>query len=262
MSISDKLEGGLNMVDVESIFESVKATWVIRLLNATHDDIWTSVAKLFLRFEKDDNLIFKLNFTNTSFKPLTHLPSFYKEILLAYNKCKCLDYETFCDTIMQQPLWGNDHIVYDNKRSNETLFYKNWIDCNILKVSNLRFVNGYLDENYVYNVVKNKTNIYAEICKLKKALAPYRRYIGSHEASIDINLPIFVYRGKPIIINTSKSKTFYKCLVSRKICSPRLETYWKDIFTTTVIDTQKIGTKNFKLMKDLKLAEFKFKVLH
>ena len=46
---------------------------------------------------------------------------------------------------------------------NMTLLYKSWVSSGLVKVRNLKFINGVLDEQFIYNTVRNKANILAEV---------------------------------------------------------------------------------------------------
>ena len=181
------------MIDVQSLFESVKASWVVRLLNAKDSEIWTTVAKHVLKYHVNNNLLFKLNFScmkTVSF--LKKIPLFYQEMLTAYNKSKCVTKDVFCKTILEQPIWANEHItIKQNARITETLYYKNWIECNIVKISNLKFNDGILDVKHVMQTIRNKINIYAEIVKLRDALKPYKMHIGDHNPNNNTDMCLF-----------------------------------------------------------------------
>ena len=57
-------------------------------------------------------------------------------------------------------------------KQQETLLLKNWIKAGFVFVKPLRFVDGVLDETYIYDKVIYKKNIYCEILTIKKALIP------------------------------------------------------------------------------------------
>ena len=104
--INDYKNGGLKMVDVETLFASIKASWVVRLVYANPDDMWPMVARFYFRYN-DNNLLYRLNcITLDSFSVLKNIPCFYKSVYESFMKAKCITYETFCDSILDQPLWG------------------------------------------------------------------------------------------------------------------------------------------------------------
>jgi hypothetical protein len=112
------------------------------------------------------------------------MPLFYQEMLTAYNKSKCVTKDVLCKTILEQLIWANEHItIKQNARITETLYYENWIECNIVKISTLKFNDGIIDVKHVRQTIRNKVNIYAEIVKLHDGLKPYKMHIGDHNAN-------------------------------------------------------------------------------
>ena len=51
---------------------------------------------------------------------------------------------------------------------NTFLFFNNWIDAEIVHVKDLKFLNGKLDRDYIFDKVKKKKNILIEITQVRK----------------------------------------------------------------------------------------------
>ena len=193
--ISDVANGGINMIDIESMFQAVKCSWAVRLFNADEYEIWPTIARNVYNLHRDDFLIFKLNFTNCKTASFIRgIPLFYQQVLLAFNKAKCMTYEHFHDNIFDQPIWGNDFVNCDTESGkNMTLFLQEWVNDGVIRIGNLRFIDGILDENFVYQKIRKKTNILAEVTRIKKALRPYSHLIGDHEPENEASLPLFMH---------------------------------------------------------------------
>ena len=80
----------------------------------------------------------------------------------------------------------------------KTLYFKIWITCGFVKVGNLRFVDGKLDDHFIMGHVRNKGNIYSEITRLREALIPYKELLGNHIPVDDQEIPLFWKGAKPI----------------------------------------------------------------
>ena len=147
---------------------------------------------------------------------------------------------------------------------NSRLFFKSWINSGIFSIGNLRFVDGILDENYIYHTVQDHRNILSEISVIKKVLKPYKHLIGNHEPSYVNHYPVFNNSSVCIYtFKTCKSKLFYKNLISHKLLEPvQQELYWKDILEIRDVDYTQIYKDNIMHVRDKKIAEFNFKVLH
>ena len=107
-AILDITEGGLGMIDIKTLFESTKASWVTRIVNTGPDDTWSFIPKALIRKFGENNLILKLNFDNIKLFPLLKsCPIFYRDVICAFNKSKCINRTDFCNTLSEQVIWGN-----------------------------------------------------------------------------------------------------------------------------------------------------------
>ena len=71
-------------------------------------------------------LIFKCNFTDAKMiNGIMKMPTFYKQMLIAFNDAKCISRECFCTNILRQPLWLNDFICVQSKRGKKLLMFEN-----------------------------------------------------------------------------------------------------------------------------------------
>ena len=78
-----------------------------------------------------------------------------------------------------------------------------------------------LDDLFLYNTVQNQVNIFSELTRLKKALKPFKIFIGNQEPDGDRDLPIFQHESVVIEqFSRTKSKLFYAYLVKIKACRP------------------------------------------
>ena len=82
---------------------------------------------------------------------------------------------------MNQYIWGNRFIKYSkNKGKSITLYFQSFTNVGINRVSDLLFIDGTVDESYLYGKIKDKRNILTQITPLRKTLKPYKLLIGDH----------------------------------------------------------------------------------
>ena len=263
--INDIHNGGLKMIDIESMFYAVKASWAVRLQNADECDLWTMVARYHLKYNDDLMFLFRLNCTSkTSLSLFKKLPSFYQEVVTSFNMAKCINKEVFLNTILDQPIWGNDFIKCIVNGKEKPMVFKSWMNCKLMKIRNLKFIDGVLDDTFIFNTVSNHINVMSEISSLRKALKPYREYIGNHEADTGSDLPLFqhvTYSCEEFA--SPKSKPFYDWLVEKKASCPLTqENYWLDTLNVNDVEFKYVYKVNLQDVYDKKIAEFNFKVLH
>ena len=138
------------------------------------------------------------------------LPTFYIDVLIAYNKCKTLpNYELLNGyQLLTQPLWGNT--LFQVK--GECLFSKAWANAKILYVKDLVNENGSVKtEDELYDSIDDKRNIMKDLFTIKKSVikkirkkdlsnAPYTKI--RHNTSI-------LYQNRYHRVELQKSKFYY-----------------------------------------------------
>ena len=124
-------DGGVRMIDINIHCQSLKISWIKKLVNGSIDGNILCLLQSFLPGLQD----LKLYMGNNYFRELaskTENP-FWKETFMAYSTLLSIH----CDNISCQPLWNNDHIkIGNNSIYNKTLCKKG-----------VRFVNDILESN-------------------------------------------------------------------------------------------------------------------
>ena len=119
------------------------------------------------------------------------------------------------------------------------MFFKRWIDAGLIYLSSFRFRNGTLDEEFVYEKVKQKQNIFCEILCVKETLKPYEQTI--REISVNttaVNTPTLTKNSLNRGCNrTSTSRFQYKQT-------------WKRVFDEYDINFEKVFLRKIKFVRD------------
>ena len=264
--ISDISEGGLSMPDLDSKIHALKASWVLKILNS--NEIWSSLGKHFLNLIPEYTIV-KLNFENhNSFPDLKKVPQFYQDVIVSFNKSKICPKPSVKEDFLNQVLWGNRHITIRKPNTNvyTTIFFKEWFSSGIIFVRDLKFSDGVLDENFIYNKIIDKRNIFSQVITLRKSLKPFRELLDTHIPlgnSIEIP-PIYHSNNTEHVLTDKKSIFYYKNLINQKTQRPYQEAVWADQFRNNVnlIDFKKVYISKIKMCRDLNVAQFNYKVLH
>lgn len=266
--IGDVDMGGVGMIDIDTHFSALQTTYVKRILYSDSGS-WTHLSKEYIHtFGK--HITMSMNYINEAeFPLLNQIPEFYKQLILSWNKTKIQQVPDNRDILIQQPLWGNRVFkIKMNKKDTQkqTIYFPSWIASGLLQLSDLKIINGKLDEKYLYQKVHNKSNIFSEIYIIKQILKPYRNMIVTHipnqTEEEERIFPDFKHNGQTIILETSTTKSLYKILRANKFEKPRHESRWKTKlklendydFTSTYIN-------KIKGICDKKIAEFNYKVI-
>ncbi len=251
-------KGGVNMVDISSMFESLKASWIHRISAADPtQSSWVQLANYFLKKLCDINTIKCFSVDRSSILPvLKDLHPFYREVVCSYSYANYVSFETFCDNIFDQPLWGNRFIHVNLKGRKNVLFLRNWIRSGINKIGDLRLDYGKVDPTYLYRTIEKQTNIHTEIALVKKALEPYQEVLANRQG---------IDHERIIPSRLVKSKDFYVRLIDVKCGDIHLNDMCGNLYelcngSNTIVED---SFKNQLCSKiEIKLKEFNFKIMH
>ena len=167
-------EGGLNMIDLESHVKACEAIWVNKILSSTGD--WATFGKHYINQFGPNNLIVRCSFSDKrTFPPIKGIPEFYQNVIIYFNLSKEIRSINDQEYLLNEVIWGNVCFTQYSKqsKSEETIFFKNWIDSGIITLKSLCIIEGCIDVNFIYQKVHNKQNIYCKILCLKRVLRQY-----------------------------------------------------------------------------------------
>ena len=242
-------EGGLNMIDIESQFMSLKSAWLHRLLGSTKT--WNLIGQYYLSNIAPNYEFLEMSFTEVSHMPCVQmLPGFYQEVLLGISKLKCLEKIASKNILYNQFIWGNLYIQCENK----CLYNRHWIVKGFIYLHNILQPNGLLKDN-IFNTLKDKREYCKVLSMLNKGLRQYRimRY---NQLLIEPYTPcIFTFE---IMLN--KSKYYYSKFVFQKKLLPRAISVWKNTFPD--FECSRFYKNKLKYQRITKIQEFNFKMFH
>ena len=117
-------DGGLKDVDIDSKFESLKFMWIQKQKDGSNHHPWKAFAqKILEKCDSDYILHFTLKLSKSSVKAVRELPSFYRELILLWEKisgCSKLNNGGILSQCLQNNLCITSSL-------NETLFCQNLI---------------------------------------------------------------------------------------------------------------------------------------
>lgn len=195
---------------------SLKAAWISRLLNLDKPCPCVNIANYwYCKIGFDLQTIVRCNFkTQECFPIIQKIPVFYRDIVIAYNKCKtvrpvnqCNPYEIATDVI-----WGNERYKYKGK----CLHIKSWIEAGIIYIKDILGEEGnILRGKEVINLLKNKKNWIAEYCMVKNACKSVEKVTDAlmfASVNLDANLIKLFSKNKTYDVLNRKSGFFYSIL--------------------------------------------------
>ena len=180
------------------------------------------------------------------------LSQFYKEVLRAFNSAFTTDIEGFKENISEQCIWGNKFLCIRKRNHKCVLFLRNWIRSGVNRIGDLRFLDGKLDIDFMYQKIRQRRNILSEILIVREALLPYQETLRSLQ---NVNPTC------DQLCNLSKSKPFHVMLRNKTqniedTRSKFLVPYCNNI------DAIDVYIRKVVSEKEIKLKELNFEVLH
>ena len=164
--IGDFEKGGLKMIDIESYFISLKASWVSRLADSKFSN-WKLIPLKYLNVFGKIWLIFKMNIDVKKHKQfLNDIPEFYKNVLTSWIKTGGgqLSSPLTFSNVRKQILWGNRFITFEFF----FFFFKEWINSEIFFVNDIIDNNGKIRKNLFFTSYKINLIGYLNLVFIKK----------------------------------------------------------------------------------------------
>jgi hypothetical protein len=255
-------EGGLKMVNIQLFNESLKLSWIKRLLS-NKEGTWKYL--VFYQFKIIDvlqELFFKCNLSETDFLLYyceANVNRFWKNVLQTWCKRNCqspLNYNKVCNQI----LWCNTFIRVQNR----PVFYNDWYQCGCVYLKDLLNVEGdFMSfEQFVikYHINCNILTYYGIISAIPKEWKHILRIQG--DRSIVEEDSCVLYK---MLSSTNITKTFYKHFVSLiPVEINTILTKWSSDLNMhiTIDDFSSEFVKLSKATISTTLRSFKYRLLH
>jgi exonuclease III len=237
--------GGLNMIDVQSFLTTIKAKWADKIISKRYDTAWSVYPYSLMEkygLEKIIDDISDVKFVNTYLKG--KFSKFYLQVIedkILVNEAKSFEIDN--NSYGSQVIWGNKHII---NSSGKSLYFINWIKSDLIKIKDLIFRNGRINDEHYFNFFVDKRSLISELFQMKQALSKFKNY----------NIT------DPNINFQQKYKGIYETLVAKKFIHPTAELMWTKIYKFS--ETVLMNSYAFKIkkIKHVKLAEFNYKFLN
>ena len=265
--IGNLKDGGLNMPDIVSYFDSLKLSWIPRI-NTENEANWKILPWFHLQKFGKNLLIFKMNFNDIKNIPgIEKIPVFYYEIIKSWLKIgggKKKNPENYRE-IRKQILWGNRFIKHNNK----CLIFQNFIQSNILYVNDILDENGEISQDLILNKLKYKTNWISEVSILKKSIPKewLQKCKTDESKNTKVNIKtynmMFTIDKREIDVKLFNNKFFYRRLISLKFEKPLGIIKWLRQFEeVNDSDISKSLVFTFMFLEENKLKIFRWKLLN
>ena len=261
--IADYEQGGINMFNVKIFFDSLKLSWIKKLVNA-EVACWKNIPLYYInKFGMglmlfNSNCTFKQIICNTNCKLIINsFPEFYYKLIKSWFDIKHVSNDDDISSNLDQVIWNNSVINIKNK----TLFHKEWIESGIIYIRDLYDDNGVFHPlEHFMSIIKRKGAVLLQYCALRKALPRKWR-----DAKIDL---CFEHNTDDNIVFNSislkycSSKLFRHELVKQVFVPPNCENYWVRRFPRYIFHWDKIWLSIPSCTDEAKLITLNWKIIH
>ena len=162
--------------------------------------------------------------------------------------------------LTKEIIWGNPMFTQKTRGRQETLFFQDWIETGLIYLKDILITNGKIDEEFIFNKLKNKHNYFHQMMLFKMALKPYKNILNGVNNIPNMNADFI----EPNLYETfkCKSKPYYENILKNIFEAPIFENYWKRTLKLNQTFTfQKTYLQKIKGIKNKKFAAFNYKVL-
>ena len=251
---NSKEKGGLNMPHIKIFSESLKLTWIKKVLDPRNNSPWKCLISDKLETLGGENFWKLGSLVHARFS--SKFSSFWNEIIQIWSK---LNIEpTAPEKVTSQPIWCNPNIIIGNK----TIFKQNWIDKDIIYINDLIDGDGnffsYIAFRALFDLQTNFLDYQGIINSIKNKWRETINTVVKEPYISNTNIDLIKQNIKP-------SKAFYQSL-SKRFCNEPLliKNKWQNELDPTTAEYRwdDIFLLPYRITDDSKLQSFQFKLLH
>ena len=250
-------EGGLRMVDLNCYVNSLKITWVKRLIDEQNKGAWKICYENELS-KHGGSLVFESNLNPADLKYLHIKNLFLKDIL--YTWCY-LNYDKNPQEIKAQILWNNSHV----RNQSKPFVFSTWIEKGI---------------NHIRHIFDNQNKRFKTFAELQTEFAlPPNEYLNYYKliSSIpkewlrQLKAQTLEIKQEPALFTVVKAKdqnnickyiTDFQMKKSNSNEKPKAQRKWESYFQDVTFDWKSIFRNIFAICKENKLQNFQYNFVH
>ena len=249
---NDYSGGGLRMINTLNFIQSLKCTWIRRIINTS--GTWIHLTQDIFDIKKLVNC--GKYYSDTVSKKTTN--TFWKDVLNAYSNLITSTKITNTSDVLMCPLFYNHNILIGNN----SVFIKSWYDKGIRYINDLIQDGRFLTENEIFDLYKIRVN-YLQYHGLKIAI---KKYINSvHKDSFQTiskcKTPFIPYHFQVILKSRSGSRMIYDKL-NKNSDIPTSKIKWNASFNFTDIQWKRFYSSPFTTTNDTNIQWFQSQILH
>ena len=244
--INEYEEGGLKMIDLDSMIKLLRLAWLKRIFNG-NNGTWKSYLQYLL---EPMGGCFFLN-CNYDIKDYKIPTQFYCELLLWWSN--------FRDTFASKNEWQN--IIWNNKEiriDNKPVFYKNYLESGVIYVRDLQFGLNTKDAYSHFSHRLYKTNS-LQLAGLRHSIP---LFLKNSNLCPPVISPLFSFSDSVFEVKKKKSKDYYSLLVRKKAQFPNMANKLQSDFNLSTDQVSQFFILPHSVALESYVKAFQYKVLN
>ena len=182
-------EEGIGITDFEAKMKASKAAWVARILR-DKGNLGSLMQAWLNSYNMNYLYLIQTNITKPSDFDIKQLPLFHKEVICAFNECKCKK-NLSKTALLQQNIWFNKSICY---KSNP-IFFPIWCKSGYKFVKELFNDNGFKIIEEIKRQLVSRKNYLCEYTMLKsvfkKIVVNFKELSNNSQTNLSNNLKFY-----------------------------------------------------------------------
>ncbi|MCU7801464.1 MAG: hypothetical protein KZQ70_15365, partial [gamma proteobacterium symbiont of Lucinoma myriamae] len=245
--------GGLRMIEVGTFMNSLKLTWLRRILVNTNKYIAT-VKELYpvitdcVKFGSTYFDLRRCQIDNQFWKDVAYSIKLFLESVVPVNWNEALSV----------PIWYNSSI----KVGGSAVCYKNWMEKGILFVNDLLNRNGDLISFETFQEMFSVQSNFLQFEGLSNSIRNFLHTCRFQHFPNRDNNPILPLLARYILKNKKGSRDIYDKLVKKEIIPTSLIKWRKDLNLSPQLEWKKLFALPFKITKDTNLRWLQIRINH
>lgn len=234
-----KSNGGLKLPDIHLKKMAFRLKFLARFLNDDYNAMWKYTMRYFIYQIEGLKLKNEFLYLNLKLKNFRNLPSFYREILQAWNEIKTdVQLSENIHNCYDQCLFFNPKIL----DGNQTICWKDFINYQITHLRDITYevVPGFLSQRSIVEIAQEKdpdvdiNSVRVKHSKLLSILPESMKHIVNNNVNpiLDtrhVTVDLFINNRKYPFV-TCSTCVFYNILVARFSREPVSHAFWQDKF--------------------------------
>jgi len=245
-------DGGIKMIDIKKFINSLKASWIKKILELKADNSLKHIYYKTLN-KYGGNLIFESNLVEIDINNMFHKSSFLKDVLIAWRNITLEDMKL---TTPKTVIWNNSLI----RAADRPLFYCSWLAKGIKCLEDI--FDNRTNKFYTFDFIQFLYGIpKADYLKYLTLINSIPKEIKQALNNSNTNTNLIKSKVDKLFNSSRANKYLYDSQIKSKKTEIKQQQSWEHRLNKRDIEWEPIYKLTFETTEDNKLRDFNYKYL-